>query len=683
MIYADNIIERNSVFLRNLNTNTRNTETGLWSEGLGGYGFYSVSYEVPLAINRYYYQRFTYKYTTTNQSPTWVQMYIQGGMKGGAAKTEGLTANTEYTVSTINQMSDNGASGFPIQSGIIYQGPSNSTTGVSGFVKDVIFYDVTELFEVLRSMGIATTTSALKTWCDENLEHRPKGVNYDITQLITDSAEKVTIKAGTIIATEFVEPDGMVAYSALPELQDYYFDGGAWVRIYNNKGNGTVTRTVVSGKTENSPFYPKHQNILKFVTNGEASPYAGGVYSNHKAAENKVFIEKFVAKIPVGYRVTCHYNSQGTGASVSWITSTEGTGEWEEYAVLYRCGSSGSFSTGGHVAITGTDNTSVTWYLAYLNDCDITGHEELKNYSVLPKANIDGGVVSTNEFECRNIIPNGDCSKLEGNMLPTGWTFDTADIAGNAHASIVQPVNASAGNYPKDGYYVIDPTARYKVSYWVKCTGDMTSFLTAICLYSASNVSLDHGKVSYVAGTKTKLANDLNTGDTTITLNSGNNWVSRAYSFLGFRKSQYSSSYNDYTVPNSQGNGSTGMIKSVSGNIVTLNLAYNRDPVPAGTVIVESFDGSTWPYPISKGMLPTDNTWKYVEGYFGKANTTWDGSGGNWSDIPLAAVKMKLCLNLYANTGTVPIKYADIRVEPVTISACSRYDEKILVKGVE
>lgn len=30
-------------------------------------------------------------------------------------------------------------------------------------------------------------------------------------------------------------------------------------------------------------------------------------------------------------------------------------------------------------------------------------------------------------------------------MIPSGWSYDTTDVAGNAVASIVQPVNAAAG----------------------------------------------------------------------------------------------------------------------------------------------------------------------------------------------------------------------------------------------
>lgn len=123
-------------------------------------------------------------------------------------------------------------------------------------------------------------------------------------------------------------------------------------------------------------------------------------------------------------------------------------------------------------------------------------------------------------------------------------------------------------------------------------------------------------------GTKTTLSAQLSSGDTSMTVASAANWTARSYSRVGFRSgSTWScSTYNDKGTSNMP-SGSTGMIASVSGNTVNFNTAYTGSTMPAGTVVVESYDGGTFPYPIGKGNLPTDNTWKYVEGYFGANNT--------------------------------------------------------------
>lgn len=87
------------------------------------------------------------------------------------------------------------------------------------------------------------------------------------------------------------------------------------------------------------------------------------------------------------------------------------------------------------------------------------------------------------------------------------------------------------------------------------------------------------------------------------------------------------------------------------------------------TYVVEAFDGGNYPYPVDKSKLPTDNEWHYVEGYFG-ANSLWDGNGsGGWPNLPSDINHITLGLNMYNNNGTVPIKYADIKIEPVLAGA--------------
>jgi hypothetical protein len=90
------------------------------------------------------------------------------------------------------------------------------------------------------------------------------------------------------------------------------------------------------------------------------------------------------------------------------------------------------------VALSGSNNTSVTWYLAYCISCTITDNESLKNFTVLGNVDrIKQGNFFSRGFDEMNLIPNGNGAKLDTSMLPSGWTYDTEDVAGNAKASIV------------------------------------------------------------------------------------------------------------------------------------------------------------------------------------------------------------------------------------------------------
>ena len=678
MLHADNLVERSGkLILRNLNTNSLNTATDTWSGALTGYPFYVINYETALIRDHVYYARFTYKFTTTNQSPAWARFYASDGTNA----IQGITnpvANTEYTTSGVTRYFFRRSSTV----GNLFSGPIEAISGAYFYVKNVLVYDVTDLYVRLKAKGIVTSDETLTTWCDNNLVHKPKNVNYDVTNLVSDTSSKAVIDKGNIVADDFIEADGMQYYSISNALRvNTYFDTASPVGVYNNSNNGTVTHTRVTDTT--SPFYPKHPYVLKIVTNGTASPQAGGFTCLHTAAANKIFIETFVAKIPVGYSVVIHFNAQGTGASVTALTSLAGTGNWAEYKVLYKCGTEGTFNTGGHISITGTNDTSVTWYLAYINNCDITGKEYLKAYTALPgKLVLGSKYVYSAEINSINIVLNGNCAKQDTAMLSSGWTYDTTDYptssSCSAKCSIVQPVGAAGGGF--GNYIQISPSLRYKISFWVKCKGDMTSFLTAIKYFTSENAELNHNNVMYVSDTMTTLTAALNAGDTQLTVASNANWTSnRTYSELGFRNWAYS--YNNlgsqfHTTP------ITGIVSGTSGtNIITLKQAYTGTTRPVGTYVVEGYAGGTYPYPVEKSDLPTDNTWKYVEAYFGQANASWDGNdaNGTWWAIPKDARKLILGLNISANDGTVPIKFADIRIEPVAGAGCSRCENKIQI----
>lgn len=677
MILSDTIIENSSLFLKNLD---KNSSASYRTASAGTYGIYSIPYSEPLIKDHIYYFRATYKFTTTNQSPTWVKIYHQGGYRSTNATISNPVAGTEYTFSgyatpTTGVM-------FTMHSGTIYNGPSGSISGCVSSVKNNIVYDVTYLYKALLGRGLVTSYVALVSWCDANLEWSSPNEYYDISALL-DDIEKVAINKGSL-TSDVVECDGMEYYSYSDALRtNTYFDEGSGLGIYNNKGNDTVTHERILASTiGGSPFYPEHQYVLKITTDGEASPSCGGFIASHVAAANKVFIERFVAKVPVGYNITSAFNSQGTGASVSYLTSRAGTGEWEEYAVLYECGSSGTFSSGGHIYLTpnsGYSATSVTWHVAYVNNCDITEDPSLKYYTALPKTDrMKEGKTFSYGFDTVNIFPNGDGSDT-GMTLPSGWSFDTEDVAGNAKASFVQPVGATHGR-DLGGELKVNPHYRYKVSMWVKCRRDMTSYLSAIYPF-IDGASVQHKQVIYVAGTKTKLTAPLESGDTQMTVASNANWEDLTYGSAGFRSSQYVSSYND--LGNSHSAVSEGSISGVSGStIVLFKSAYEGDTIPTGTVVVESRNGGNYPYPHSKAQLPTDNTWTYIEGYFGGDNVTWDGASdsNSWEALPSQCNFIKFAPNIYANTGTVPIKYADIRIEQVGMYDGERHEDKIQIK---
>ena len=148
--------------------------------------------------------------------------------------------------------------------------------------------------------------------------------------------------------------------------------GSNGVSVYNNSYNGTVTHAIVSDASSGN----SSGKVLKITHTGAASPDFGGFYQNISSRANAIFIQIFRAKIPTGRNVATASNSMGDNYKDEWLTPTDGTGRWEWYARRVICGASGTFSTGGHVYITGgttpTASSPLVWYLSYCNVIDVT-----------------------------------------------------------------------------------------------------------------------------------------------------------------------------------------------------------------------------------------------------------------------------------------------------------------------
>lgn len=129
--------------------------------------------------------------------------------------------------------------------------------------------------------------------------------------------------------------------------------------------NGTVGNVVVERTTDvNLPNQSGYK--LKITTSGPATPGLGGFYFGTETRANAVFITRFIAWVPVGYRIEWATNYTGNGGTSKWLTNNVGTGDWEEYAFYVKSGSSGTFSSTNYFYLAGGDGSlPVTWYLAF------------------------------------------------------------------------------------------------------------------------------------------------------------------------------------------------------------------------------------------------------------------------------------------------------------------------------
>ena len=171
--------------------------------------------------------------------------------------------------------------------------------------------------------------------------------------------------------------------SSISSKDSVFESGNGGIEVYNNSANVTVTHTRVQdddGVPSACKYFGNGGRAYYIRIDkaaGTASPYCGGFYLLTHSAANHIYRHIIWAKIPVGYTIGDHRNSIGDGGYSKWLTDSAGTGDWYRYVYDVHAGSSGDFSTLGHVAIranNGDNNAAVTWYVCATQVTDITNN---------------------------------------------------------------------------------------------------------------------------------------------------------------------------------------------------------------------------------------------------------------------------------------------------------------------
>lgn len=650
------------------------------------YGCINFLYETPIRANRLYYYRCSYKYAlsdpSTGTAPSRVLFYEINGQSSNlniTPSTNYVTASVIFNGSFENSFyADYNTTGNTRNTGNIYHLPYK---GVTGYGKNVLCYDVTDLYTILSLNNIATTESALKTWCDNNLEWQPSGILYNITNKISVSVENAKIKGSTIYG-EVIEgiSNGLtLTYTANEDLSSLYtfIYSSDFFSDYSAGSESTRTYTADFYDIE-SPFYPDKQCLkieataTTFIWNNYYQ-YGGFYIDNCVWVEGCTYKLKIIAKVPSGYYIRFVYNNLGSGGVAPNPERFAGTGKYEEYTWAITVGTTPSTTIGPYIVIETNDSSKisgVTWYIAYCYfwfpyDNTTINNIVLNDYCIIPGSiKINGKNVFTYSIDSKNLFANGNGSdtgmKFDDNNTNTfGW--DTTNVAGNAKASIIQNIKTVNAVYPASPLIPIDPTRTYKISFWLKGSTSISNLYFALLYYTSNKKLLKAYDISYVSKTKTYLTADLISGATEVTVNSNANWVARKYSQLGFRTT-YRTGYCDLGT---YANGSTGIVNGTSGtNTILLNKAYSGSTIKSGTTIVEAFDESTYKYLVTKNDIT--GTWQYVNKIISNPlgdGGNWDGDGGGWQGIPYCVRYISFMPNIMKNDSSEPIYVSDFRIE--------------------
>ncbi len=218
------------------------------------------------------------------------------------------------------------------------------------------------------------------------------------------------------------------------------------ILVYNNSGGGTVT---VERTTDVNLPNQSGYKIKITTVQGSVSPGLGGFTFNTQTRANAVFITRFIAWVPVGYKIEWGSNSTGNGGTSKWLTNNVGTGDWEEYAYYVKCGSSGTFSGTNFFYLAGGDGSlPVTWHLAFATVYDAGSiddtptKDELKTgITIKPGAiNIFGKDISIAGMVTFSGLSASEQQNFKGNTGPQGPQGPKGDTGATGATGSIGPI---------------------------------------------------------------------------------------------------------------------------------------------------------------------------------------------------------------------------------------------------
>ena len=200
-----------------------------------------------------------------------------------------------------------------------------------------------------------------------------------------------------------------------------FISGNNEVLAYDRTTNRDVTTISRVAKTSyNMTSCPTTSNyIMQIKTVGASAPGLGGFVQSFRSRANAVFIVKYSINLPTGYYLRAISNSMGSEFTDEFIGDTEGTGTWKEYYRMIKCGTTGSFSTGGYVYVEGnvtpTISSPLVWYLGAIYAYDVTDANPINSWIHQNTTLIDGGKIYTGTVTADKLSVNS-LSAISANL---------------------------------------------------------------------------------------------------------------------------------------------------------------------------------------------------------------------------------------------------------------------------
>ncbi len=153
--------------------------------------------------------------------------------------------------------------------------------------------------------------------------------------------------------------------------------------------------------------------VLEINSKGATLPGCGGFSFHTSGSCKKIFITRFIAKIPLGRVV----EFVGTVTSVRWLTSNISSGDWQEYVLKVVCTVDKS-STLSSFYIEGEQ--ALTWQLAYATVFDVTsseGYTTTIDANGIYTASLNAGQITAGTIDTERL----DAAGIKANIINTDY----------------------------------------------------------------------------------------------------------------------------------------------------------------------------------------------------------------------------------------------------------------------
>lgn len=280
--------------------------------------------------------------------------------------------------------------------------------------------------------------------------------------------------------------------------------------------------------------------------------------------------------------------------------------------------------------------------------------------------------------------PNGSSSTMthttpyEGGLVTNGYgqrgnnynfpdfTYDSNDkVAGLGSFTVAQSVGGNVTRWNREAIKV-DTSKSYRLAVSAKASAALQAFIALTDYDEDDNViNLQHTH-RFDNSALTVLANALNPGDTTITLDNATGWDNASaydyYRILAWwpYTSSRGTTYPDYTYTRNLSGTGLWDAGGITGNTITLKAPWAGPALPAGTKVRNAAWGTTYRYTY-RGLLSTSWT-QYQSSAMTGEQSSANASSEDVTKFRAGTDHVRVGLST-AGVGT--FSFADIRFEEV------------------